>query len=517
MLNKKKISLLISATLISSTLFNYIQAKAFPISQKDQKEIKAQKDSGKLTVMIYCDADNDLEPYLLNDIKEMKKGYVNNPNLNLLVLVDRNGTYSSDSSTFGQNFSDTRLYKIESNKTIRIDGGQEFPEITTKSNYEGNMGDPETLKKFIQFGKANYPADKYTLLMSNHGGGSREKNKLNEVNKAICWDESNNDDCLYMGEISDVLTNKESVDLLAFDACLMGTSEVAYQYRPGNGGFEAKYMVASSPNVWGYGFKYDNIFSRIKSGGGSNGETDLTLGGKEKYYDPATITPEELGAIMVEEQRDSTTRVNNQQLSLYDLSKVQSMKNSLDSLCESLSTNNEKDQVEALRGRGSNTSLIHYFKESDELEWISYPYFDIYDLAKQISLDKNFSEESKTLAKDLMTNIDNTILYSFGQSKFNGKSSFEEGKNGMSIFLPDGNKVYNNANTGNSTPHFKYQRWYHPLNTLERSLGIPYGNLSWCRDGQDPEINKVGNWFELLDSWFDENNNVSGGFNNYQW
>ncbi len=31
--------------------------------------------------MYYCDADNNLESSLLSDIEEMKKGYVNNPNL----------------------------------------------------------------------------------------------------------------------------------------------------------------------------------------------------------------------------------------------------------------------------------------------------------------------------------------------------------------------------------------------------------------------------------------------------
>jgi hypothetical protein len=35
-----------------------------------------------------------------------------------------------------------------------------------------NMGDPGTLASFISFGLANYPADKYGLIMWDHGGGS---------------------------------------------------------------------------------------------------------------------------------------------------------------------------------------------------------------------------------------------------------------------------------------------------------------------------------------------------------
>ncbi|MCD3235289.1 clostripain-related cysteine peptidase, partial [Clostridium botulinum] len=305
----------------------------------NQSVKKATSAGQKVTVLYYCDADNNLEGALMNDIAEMKRGYVNNPNLNLIALVDRTPNESNDSTALGENFEDTRLYKIEHNKTTRLDGGKEFPEIKTNGSYEANMGNPQTLKKFIEFGKAHYKADKYVLIMSNHGGGARDKKNNNQnLNKAICWDDSSSDgnqpDCLYMGEISDNLTDKHSVDVLAFDACLMGTAEVAYQYRPDNGGFSAKTMIASSPVVWGPGFKYDNIFARIREDNITSNEDDLTLGGKEKCFDPKTITNEQIGALFVEEQRDSVKAAgrNDQQLSCYDLSKVKDLKKSFDKL-----------------------------------------------------------------------------------------------------------------------------------------------------------------------------------------
>lgn len=188
--------------------------------------------------------------------------------------------------------------------------------------------------------------------MANHGGGAKEKLKNNQdVNRAICWDDShydgNSPDCLYMGEISDTLTQEQSVDVLAFDACLMGTAEVAYQFRPGNGGFSADGIVASSPVVWGPGFQYDNILSRLKSGGGSSNEDDLTLGGKEKNFDPATITNEQLGALFVEEQRDSTHARGSydQHLSFYDAAKVEDVKRSIDNLAINLSNENKKMEL----------------------------------------------------------------------------------------------------------------------------------------------------------------------------
>src|SRR3712207_2165204 len=164
----------------------------------------------KLTILYYCDADNDLEEDLLNDIEEMKKGYNNNPNLNLIALVDRSPKYSCNPVVLGEDFDDTRLYKIEHNSVKRLDGGNEFPEITLNSNYEANMGDPETLKKFIDYGKANYKADKYVLIMANHGGGAKNNKK---ISRDICQDITNYDgnqpDILYNAEISDCLTEKQ--------------------------------------------------------------------------------------------------------------------------------------------------------------------------------------------------------------------------------------------------------------------------------------------------------------------
>ncbi|GAA0738526.1 clostripain [Clostridium oceanicum] len=527
---KNKLSVMLGAVLFSFSLIGArpVYAKTVNNSNKSdlktvQREVEKAKSSGqKVTIMYYCDADNNLESSLLSDIQEMKTGYQDNPNLNLVGLVDRTPEYTNNKSVLGENFSDTRLYKIEHNKTTRLSGKNEFPEITLKGNYEANMGDPNVLKKFINYCKANYKADKYVLIMSNHGGGAREKLKIDpNLKKAICWDDTNDSDCLYMAEISDNLTSKESVDVLAFDACLMGTAEVAYQYKPGNGGFSADSLVASAPSVWGAGFKYDKILSRIKSGNQVSNENDSILGGKEKTFDPETITNKELGALFVEEQKDSTKNSvygDDQQLSYYDLTKADEVKNEIDKLAVNLSKENEKAEVEKLRGsKDTDVKLMHYFDENEQDDWASYPYFDVYDLCEKISQGKNFSKETKLLATNCMNKIDEMIGYSFGNSNYQG---FKEGKNGLSIFMPDGKgkylfKDYFGRTIGSSS-YFKLQTWYNSIDTAKADMP-PYGKLRWCKDGQNSKVNKVGNWFELLDSWFDNSNDSKGGVNHYQW
>ena len=175
-------------------------------------------------------------------------------------------------------------------------------------------------------------------------------------------------------------------------------------------------------------------FLVLRSTKGDNGEVDSTLGGKEKIFDPSTVTNNELGALFVEEQRDSVNScgVTDQQLSCYDLSKIEKVKKSVDALARNLSKNNKKDAIENLRGTGKNVPTMHYFKEHDEYECIEYPYFDLYDLCEKISLSDEFNETTKKLSKNVMKNVDQLILYSFGGKEF---KNFKEAKNGISIFL----------------------------------------------------------------------------------
>ncbi|SHH41925.1 clostripain [Tepidibacter thalassicus] len=476
---------------------------------KAEEISKAKK---PITIMYYCDADNDLEWSLLSDVEEMKKG-IKTDEINLIALIDRSEDYTSNKSVLGEDFSDTRLYEIKPGEVKRIDGGSQFPEITTNStDFEANMGDAHTLKNFIDYCKERYPADKYVLILSNHGGGPKTDDEA-EQRKQICVDESNDMDVLYTGEISDVLTKDQSVDVFGLDACLMGNAEFAYQFHKGNGGFEADVMVGSAPTEWGDGWKYDKILDRLQTKDGDNGEEDTTFGGKEKYYSPKTVTAAQIGGIIVEEQRDSCEGVvTDQSLACYDMSKIKRVKNAVDDLARAIK--DEKAKIENVRGKMNNPKIMHYFNSEKQREQILYPFFDLYDLAQKIRQSKDFNDDIKDKAKKVMTKVDNMVLYSYGGESYKG---FKDGKNGLSIFFPSGDsKIFANRSFHK---HFEYQYWYSPLDlTPYLQLGDKcYGKLKWCQDGLDEEINKVGNWFELLDSWYDDDNSFLGGYNEYQW
>ncbi len=455
------------------------------------------------TIMIYSAGDNDLESYLLTDIQEMKDGFINNQGVELIVIIDRIPGYSSDNRILEENFSDTRLYRITSGAATRIDGGFEFPEITETSNYEANMGDANTLKKFIRCCKAKFPAENYALIFSDHGKGPRR----------FCEDETSNNDHLYIAEVTDVLEKKDSVDLIGFDACRMGSIEVAYQYRPGNDDFNAKIMVASPEYIRGYGWSYDEILKRFRRDEGTNGEIDTIDGGMEKYYNPASLTALEFGEIIVEEQYDLTKEDRDQTLSCYDLSKVLDVKVAVDDFSKILFTENAKENFEQnVRGEYTNTITMRYFYYPEyEWNWIRQPLFDLYDLCDGWigSSPESLTYKTSDVRLEIKNTVDEMIVYSFACSDI---PDFKNGNNGLSIFIPDGDRL-----DEENDPHWAWQWWYNAIDINECVPGRYYGKLSWCKDNAISGNNQVENWFEMLDGWFDLHNNASGGLNGYQY
>ena len=77
--------------------------------------------------------------------------------------------------------------------------------------------------------------------------------------------------------------------------------------------------------------------------------------------------------------------------------------------------------------------------------------------------------------------------------------------------------MYRDVTANTSYSEWKGQRWYNSIDTSILQPDYLYGKLSWCKDGQNAKTNDIGNWFELLDCWFDSSNGANGGDNGYQW
>jgi len=217
--------------------------------------------------MVYLDADNNLEEFGIEDMNEMEV-VGSTIDVNIVVQIDRiRGYYRTKPDWTG-----ARRYYVELGSSILIEDMGEL-----------NMGDPSTLIDFMEWTVDNYPADKYCLVMWDHGSGYL----------GLCWDDTDGDhlsiaelrSALYAVQASKGLT----VDVITFDACVMGMLEVVYDIRS-----LAQIVVASEESVSGQGAPYDTILEDLTTdpsmGGASLGQTWVQRYG-EYYSDVAHLDP----------------------------------------------------------------------------------------------------------------------------------------------------------------------------------------------------------------------------------
>ncbi|HOX47406.1 MAG TPA: clostripain-related cysteine peptidase [Myxococcota bacterium] len=204
-----------------------------------------------VVIMMYLDADNNLDEWITGDWHEMEAAGIDSVEwLEVYVVIDHSGT------------NDTRFYQVHSNSSTRLAGPAMG--LTANGNQELDMSNPDTLRHFIEDVKAltqtGRPTD-YYLLLSDHGDGWRRQRAMEQpgVVRAACCDDTNGGGCMYTSEIGDAIAGQD-LTLLAFDACLMGMAEVAYEVKD-----DVEVMVASQETEPGEGWNYTPLLQQFKA------------------------------------------------------------------------------------------------------------------------------------------------------------------------------------------------------------------------------------------------------------
>ena len=169
-----------------------------------------------------------------------------------------------------------------------------------------SMGEAQTLADFLAFAKGNYPAEKTAVVFWNHGGGSVS---------GAAFDEIYGYDSLTLDEMYQAFssvwtpsTEKQPLELVGFDTCLMATVDVANTFSD-----LAHYLVASEETEPANGWYYSQWVGALAENPSMNGE-ELGKVICDAYYAGC----EEVGT------QDNTT------LSLTDLTKVQPLLDAYD-------------------------------------------------------------------------------------------------------------------------------------------------------------------------------------------
>lgn len=220
------------------------------------------QDGAKWTFMVYLDADNNLDLAGVSDVVEMQS-IGSSANVDIVVLFDRCGEQCG--------FNGSRVLHVHDGWNDTLWGGW-------SDEYELNMGDPETLTWFINYTVAGFPADKYALILWDHGGNW----------EGVCWDDTD-DDYLTMEEVKAALARSviDHVDLLGFDACLMASIEVAYTMKLSG---KVGVLVASEDSIPWDGWPYDTILQKLVDTP-SQTEHEFAVEIVERYIASYTHTP----------------------------------------------------------------------------------------------------------------------------------------------------------------------------------------------------------------------------------
>jgi hypothetical protein len=191
----------------------------------------------RATVMVYL-LGTDLESrggMATMDLQEMLAADLSDK---VNIIIETGGTSQWKNEVIDQRTN--QRYLINTQGLIRLESN-----LGKKS-----MVDSKTLTEFIRYSKSKYPAERYFLILWDHGGGSVT---------GYGYDEYFKGDSMTLDEIERALFNADChFDMVGFDACLMATLETAFVVEP-----YADYLIASEELEPGIGWYYTGWLNEL--------------------------------------------------------------------------------------------------------------------------------------------------------------------------------------------------------------------------------------------------------------
>ena len=289
--------------------------------------------TAKWTVMVFLNAANDLHPFATLNVNQMEK-VAQNPDMRFVVQ------WKQAQSVFpGSSFDGTRRYLVKPDTTSTI-----VSELLHDMGSGIDMGNAGVLRNFILWAKTNYPAERYCLVIWNHGNGwLRGIDDL--PSRAVSYDDETGN-AIQIWEMAQALGGT-LFDIVAFDASLMQMVEVADEIRD-----QTKYVVGSEESPPGEGYPYDFIFDNFR-----DNPTATTLSLSKAFVDG-----------MLEVPAYQTRKITQ---SVVDTTKLGALETALDGLADNLILNVATigPQIQSVRSAAQAYSPTSFrvFRDIDHL------------------------------------------------------------------------------------------------------------------------------------------------------
>ena len=331
------------------------------------------KGNGKdtVTLMVYmCGTDLESRSAMgTRDLQEMLAARLGN-NVRLIVQTGGCSRWRNNLVSSGVN----QIWQVKNGKLACLE-----------ENYgTASMITPSTLASFIQYCVQGFPADRYGLILWDHGSGSVSGYGYDETNPRA--------GSMSLAGISQALSRGGvKFDFIGFDACLMATVENALMLNE-----YADYMIASEETEPGYGWYYTDWLNAL----GSN----------------PSIPTEELGQKIVDDfVRTSSQQAAGQKttLSLIDLAKLNAaVPSRLSAWAQSISGMIQRKEYKTVSNARNGA---REFAQSNRLDQV-----DLVDLAQRMG-----TSEGAALADAVRS----AVIY-------NRTSSNMRNAYGLSIYFP---------------------------------------------------------------------------------
>jgi hypothetical protein len=348
------------------------------------------------TFMVYLDSDNSLANGLNIsgqihdlgiDVFLRLANVTSSPNFNIVVQMDR---APSQDERYG-NWTGGKRFDVKQGMTPTAENAvQDLGDI--------DMGDPNTLRDFVNWTISNYPANFLFLVLWDHGAGAM----------GICSDVTSGNDYLSLPKITHALSGIPAIiDDVLMDACGMSMLEVAYQIKD-----SANILIG--PEGLGYGSDmppYDAYLSNLSN--------------------DSSISPNAFAKDIVTDYirwaYANAPWIQNATMTATDLTKMTSLAAAIDDFTTTLKEKETLYHEQISLARNMTTGYPGPYQNPNGTYQTGY-YVDLYDFASLVNATVP-DEKLRSDSSQVMTSIDNAVIMNLDIN--------EPGTNGLAVFFPD--------------------------------------------------------------------------------
>ena len=336
----------------------------------------AQVAPNSWTILVYLHSDHNLEESAIVDLEEMEQ-VGSGKGFNVIVQWDR---LSEDGVS-----------------RIKVGRGEEASQVLEELP-ELDSDDPQTLADFIDWGLRKFPAQRYGLILWDHGAQ---------------WYGFGGDETTNAGDIMDLFETRDALktsmdanklakfDFLAFDTCLMGGLEPLLQFA------DLTRLYIANPEIdYGDGWEYGKTFAFLKANPGIS----LTEFAKRE------------ASIWKDHHNSGESDLNNRAHVAYDTGKVVALTQAVQDFSQALvnTWDSGSETLAIERGR-----TVEYDQDGEDPH-APHDYVDIGDYAVRVA-QKN--PNLKPSAEKLNAAIDSMVI-----AKVLGRSNAQA--RGLSVWMP---------------------------------------------------------------------------------